>query len=160
MLDAYLAFARGEGSEEAVAADIASALESIVTRFHREGASVTLTADSLPTSVKLKPIAFERCLGNLITNAIRHGKHVDVGARRIVRFIEITVDDDGPGIPPEKREEVFRAFHRLEPSRNPRTGGVGLGLTVARDIVRGMGGDITLGDSPRGGLRATVTIPL
>ena len=85
---------------------------------------------------------------------------MDVGARRIARLIEITVDDDGPGIPADKREEVFRAFHRLEPSRNPRTGGIGLGLTVARDIIRGMGGDIALGDSPRGGLRATVTIPI
>jgi two-component system osmolarity sensor histidine kinase EnvZ len=160
MLDAYLAFARGEGSEEAVPTDFAPVLESIVGRFRREGADITLTADAMPARLKLKPIAFERCLGNLITNAIRHGTHIDVIARRMGRSIEVHVDDDGPGIPQAKREEVFRAFHRLEPSRNPRTGGVGLGLTVARDIVRGMGGDIVLGESPRGGLRATISIPI
>jgi len=160
MLDAYLAFARGEGSEEAVPTDFAPELESIVARFRREGANVTLTADAMPTRLKLKPIAFERCLGNLITNAIRHGTQVDVIARRVGRSIEVHVDDDGPGIPQARREEVFRAFHRLEPSRNPQTGGVGLGLTVARDIVRGMGGDIALGESPRGGLRATISIPI
>jgi len=160
MLDAYLAFARGEGTEDAVASDLTGLLETVVARFRREGAEIALNADNLPMGVKLKPLAFERVLGNLIGNAIRHGNSVDVGARRIARLIEITVDDDGPGIPADKREEVFRAFHRLEPSRNPRTGGIGLGLTVARDIIRGMGGDIALGDSPRGGLRATVTIPI
>ncbi|TAL02704.1 MAG: HAMP domain-containing protein [Rhodospirillaceae bacterium] len=160
MLDAYLAFARGEGSEEATATDLTGLLETIVARFRREGAVVGLTADHLPMGIRLKPTAFERCLGNLIANAIRHGSAVDVSARRVARSIEIYVDDDGPGIPAAKREEVFRAFHRLEPSRNPRTGGIGLGLTVARDIVRGMGGDIILSDSPRGGLRATVSIPI
>ena len=75
-------------------------------------------------------------------------------------MVEIHVDDDGPGIPLERREEAFRAFTRLEPSRNPKTGGIGLGLTIARDIVRGMGGDIALDASPLGGLRASVRIPL
>ena len=80
--------------------------------------------------------------------------------RRIDGSIHIDVDDDGPGIPADKREEVFRAFHRLEPSRNQETGGTGLGLTITRDIVRGMGGEVTLGDSPLGGLRATVRLPV
>jgi two-component system osmolarity sensor histidine kinase EnvZ len=160
MLDAYLAFARGEGMEEAAPTDLADLLETIVGRFRREGATVDLAAGPLPSRVRLKPLAFERVIGNLIGNATRYGTRVEVGARRIARTIEINVDDDGPGIPQDKREEVFRAFHRLEPSRNPRTGGIGLGLTVARDIVRGMGGDIVLSDSPRGGLRATVSVPI
>jgi two-component system osmolarity sensor histidine kinase EnvZ len=160
MLDAYLAFARGEGMEDAVPTDLTVLLEIIVGRYRREGATVDLAAGPLPGRVKLKPLAMERAIGNLVGNAARYGTRVEVSARRIARTIEINVDDDGPGIPPDKREEVFKAFHRLEPSRNPKTGGTGLGLTVARDIVRGMGGDIALGDSPRGGLRATVSIPI
>ena len=75
-------------------------------------------------------------------------------------MIEVTIDDDGPGIPVEQREEVFKPFLRLEGSRNPATGGIGLGLTIARDVVRGHGGDIVLDDSPQGGLRVRVRLPV
>ena len=75
-------------------------------------------------------------------------------------MIEVIVDDDGPGIPAEQREDVFRPFHRLEQSRNPATGGIGLGLTIARDVVRGHGGDILLDQSPEGGLRVRVRLPV
>jgi two-component system osmolarity sensor histidine kinase EnvZ len=161
MLDGYLAFARGEGSEETAPTDVAELLETIVARFRREGRNIQLhLGEHMPRDLKIKPLAFERALGNLIANAVRHGAAVDIRAERIDRMLDVHVDDDGPGIPAARREEVFRAFHRLEPSRNPRTGGIGLGLTVARDIARGMGGDIVLGDSPRGGLRATVRVPL
>jgi two-component system osmolarity sensor histidine kinase EnvZ len=161
MLDGYLAFARGEGSEETVPTDLGELLDTVVGRFRREGRDVTFQpGEPLPRDLKLKPLAFERALGNLIGNAVRHGKSIAVQANRADRMIDVHVDDDGPGIPAAKREEVFRAFHRLDPSRNPRTGGIGLGLTVARDIVRGMGGDIMLSDSPRGGLRATLRVPL
>jgi two-component system osmolarity sensor histidine kinase EnvZ len=160
MLEAYLAFARGDGAEDATLTDITGLLESVTGRFRREGARVDLITDGLPERIALKPIAFERCLGNLIGNAVRYGKTVGVTAIHAGRQIQIHVDDDGPGIPADKREEAFRAFHRLEPSRNPMTGGVGLGLTIARDIVRGMGGDIALDESPAGGLRASLTIPL
>jgi two-component system osmolarity sensor histidine kinase EnvZ len=159
MLEAYLAFARGDGAEEAQSTDVGELLESVVGRFRREAAAISCSPGDAGRA-KIKPIAFERCLGNLIGNAVRHGKTVAVSAARTSGALEIHVDDDGPGIPPEKREEAFRAFHRLEPSRNPKTGGIGLGLTIARDIVRGMGGDITLGSAPLGGLRATVRIPL
>jgi two-component system osmolarity sensor histidine kinase EnvZ len=160
MLDAYLAFARGEGTEESVAADLAALLETVVGRFRRQGRVIELRMSNLPADMKLKPLAFERCVGNLLGNALRHGARVAVTAQRVGRSVEVHIDDDGSGIPPDRREEVFRAFHRLEPSRNPRTGGIGLGLTVARDIIRGMGGDIILGDAPIGGLRATVTVPV
>ncbi len=161
MLDGYLAFARGEGSEDTAPTDLADLLDIVVSRFKREGRDVALhLGEHLPKDLKLKPLAFERALGNLISNAVRHGTHVDVRAERVDRMIDVHIDDNGPGIPAEKREEVFRAFHRLDPSRNTKTGGIGLGLTVARDIVRGMGGDIVLGESPRGGLRATLRVPL
>lgn len=160
MLEAYLAFARGDGAEEAAPANVAELIEDVVSRFSRDGAPVGLALTNLPKQMALKAVAFERCLGNLVGNAVRYGTHVEVQARRFDGVLQIDVDDDGPGIPEDKREEVFRAFHRLEPSRNPETGGVGLGLTITRDIARGMGGDVVLGDSPLGGLRATLTIPL
>jgi two-component system osmolarity sensor histidine kinase EnvZ len=160
MLEAYLAFARGEGTEDAAPANVADLIEDVVGRFRRDGAQIGLTVAGLPKQMALKAVAFERCLGNLVGNAVRYGRRVEVQARRVDGSVQIDVDDDGPGIPEDKREEVFRAFHRLEPSRNAETGGVGLGLTITRDIVRGMGGEVTLNDSPLGGLRATLTIPL
>ena len=161
MLEAYLAFARGDGTEEATPTDIAGLLESIVGRFRREGASIAFnTADLPPLPGTIKPIALERSLANLVGNAVRYGKNVAVTASRAGGLLHIHVDDDGPGIPQNKREEAFRAFHRLEPSRNPKTGGIGLGLTIARDIVHSMGGELTLDDSPMGGLRASLRIPL
>lgn len=160
MLEAYLAFARGDGAEDAAPAEVAALIEDVVGRFRREGAPITLEMSGLPHRMALKAVAFERSLGNLISNAIRYGTRVEVHARRQNGIIQIDVDDDGPGIPADKREEVFRAFHRLEPSRNPETGGIGLGLTVTRDIVRGMGGEVMLEDSPLGGLRASLTVPL
>jgi two-component system osmolarity sensor histidine kinase EnvZ len=160
MLEAYLAFARGDGAEESVRTEVAGLIEDVVGRFRREGTSITLSMEGLPAQMALKAVAFERCLGNLIGNALRYGTSVQVHARRVAGAVQIDVDDDGPGIPEDKREEVFRAFHRLEPSRNSETGGIGLGLTITRDIVRGMGGEVTLGDSPMGGLQARLTIPL
>lgn len=160
MLEAYLAFARGDGAEDAAPADIADLIEDVVGRFRRDGAAISISLSGLPPRMALKAVAFERGLGNLVGNAVRYGKHVEVHAYKIGGSVQIDVDDDGPGIPADKREEVFRAFHRLEPSRNPETGGVGLGLTIARDTVRGMGGDIMLDDSPLGGLRASLIIPL
>ena len=160
MLEAYLAFARGDGAEVAEPTDPAELIETVVSRYRREGANVHAVATGLGAPVKLKPVAIERCLGNLVGNAIRYGKTVTVTGERVLGRISIHVDDDGPGIPADKREEVFRAFTRLEPSRNPKTGGVGLGLTVARDLALGMGGDVTLSTSPKGGLRATISIPV
>ncbi|MBL8643271.1 MAG: HAMP domain-containing protein [Rhodospirillaceae bacterium] len=160
MLDAYLTFAKGEGNEEAVPVNVADLLQTIVARFKRDGAAVKLDLGPLPTAMPLRPVAFERCLNNLIGNAMRYGKTLDVSAAVLDRTLEIHVDDDGPGIPPENREDVFKPFTRLETSRNPKTGGVGLGLTIALDIVRSMGGEIALAESPKGGLRASVRIPL
>jgi two-component system osmolarity sensor histidine kinase EnvZ len=101
-----------------------------------------------------------RAIGNLIGNALRYGGHVWVRVGVRGEAAEVLVDDDGPGIPPDRREEVFKPFTRLETSRNPGTGGVGLGLTIARDIVRTHGGDVLLEDSPLGGLRARIRLPL
>ncbi|OYY61483.1 MAG: two-component sensor histidine kinase, partial [Rhizobiales bacterium 24-66-13] len=90
----------------------------------------------------------------------RYARTVEISATRDARWLSVNVDDDGSGIPLEKREEVFRPFLRLDDARNQDAGGSGLGLAIARDIARTHGGDIILGDSPLGGLRATVRLPV
>ena len=105
-------------------------------------------------------MAIKRCLGNLVANAERHADTIELKAAREQRFVNICVDDDGPGIAPEHREDVFRPFHRLDEARNQDEGGSGLGLAIARDIARSHGGEITLATSPLGGLRACVRLPI
>ncbi|MBI1778368.1 MAG: HAMP domain-containing protein [Proteobacteria bacterium] len=163
MVDGYLAFVRGEGSEAPVPTSLPDLLEDVVSGARRQGREVNLAVPELDPpglTVSLRPDAIKRCIGNLVANACRHGRRVQVALKRLDRSVEITVDDDGPGIPLAEREAVFRPFFRLDPSRNPATGGTGLGLTIARDVARGHGGDVELADSPIGGLRATVRLPV
>ena len=108
----------------------------------------------------LRPDAFRRCLANLVSNAQRHGDSIALVAARDQRFLTVHVDDDGPGIPSGAREDVFRPFYRLDEARNIDEGGTGLGLAIARDIARSHGGDVLLGESPMGGLRASVRVPV
>ena len=159
MLEGYLAFARGEGSENPEPRDVIALLGEAVRQARRKGGTVDLEAEG-EFELPLRPSAFLRCITNLLDNAQRYATHVSVRAQKRARGIEVVIDDDGPGIPLDKREEVFKPFFRLEGSRNPVTGGVGLGLTIARDVVRGHGGDIFLGESPSGGLRVRLRLPL
>jgi two-component system osmolarity sensor histidine kinase EnvZ len=159
MLEAYLAFARGDSGEQAQATDMEQALEELRSDAERHGHAATVTFHGLPV-VTVKPAAFKRCLANLISNAARYAGTIAITGHRDHRYLTVTVDDDGPGIPPEMREEVFKPFLRLDDARNQDEGGTGLGLAIARDIARSHGGDITLGDSPMGGLRATVRVPV
>ena len=107
----------------------------------------------------MRPHAFARLLSNVVGNAFRYAKNVSVRATRTRGRVTVVVDDDGPGIPAERREDVFRPFFRLDAARNLDASGTGLGLAIARDIARSHGGNVTLGDSPLGGLRATIRIP-
>jgi two-component system osmolarity sensor histidine kinase EnvZ len=159
MVEAYLDFARGTGTETARPTDLGAVLGDVVDRHRRAGGTISLTV-SQPITLPLKRQAFERCVGNLLGNAIRHANTVTVEVLLIDDHVEIFVDDDGPGIEPADREAVFKPFQRLETSRNLKTGGMGLGMTIARDLVRGMGGDIALLDSPQGGLRVRLQLPL
>ena len=159
MLEEYLAFARGEGGEEALPTSLGDLLQSVISQSRRKGGFIDLHVES-EMMIPLRPNAIRRALTNLIDNAARFAEHVSVRAGIRDDRVEITVDDDGPGIPPDKRDEVFKPFFRVEGSRNPGTGGVGLGMTIARDIVRAHGGDIELGESPGGGLRARVLLPI
>ena len=159
MLEAYLAFARGDSGEVAQPTDMAMALEELRSDAERHGHTATVTFHGLPV-VTVKPAAFKRCIANLVSNAARHANTVAITGHRDHRYLTVTVDDDGPGIPADMREEVFKPFLRLDDARNQDEGGTGLGLAIARDIARSHGGDITLGDSPMGGLRAAVRVPV
>ncbi|MAY66095.1 MAG: two-component sensor histidine kinase [Rhodospirillaceae bacterium] len=159
MLEGYLAFARGEGTEKPSPTDLGMLLEDVVGQVRRRGRPIDLHLEDR-LNLPLRPNAFKRCITNLVENAARYGQHVSVRAGHRGDAIEITVDDDGPGIPEDKRAEVFRPFFRLDDSRNPETGGVGLGLTIARDVVRSHGGEILLSESPAGGLRGRIRLPL
>jgi two-component system osmolarity sensor histidine kinase EnvZ len=159
MLEAYLAFARGDSGEQSAPTDMAAFLGELKTDAERHGhkASVVFHGVSIVT---VRPAAFKRCLANLVSNAARHAASMSITGHRDHRWLTVTIDDDGPGIPAHLREEVFKPFLRLDDARNQDEGGTGLGLAIARDIARSHGGDITLSESPLGGLRATVRVPV
>ncbi|MBC2860610.1 ATP-binding protein [Stappia sp. 28M-7] len=160
MLEDYLAFARGEGDEQAHPTDIGLLFEELEAEAEILGASVSSHLQG-PAEVTLRPSAFKRALTNLVTNAARHGSRLTIEGRNADGWLTITIDDDGPGIPAEELENVFRPFYQLDQARNRDSGGSGLGLAIARDIARAHGGDIVLGDSETlGGLRARVRIPV
>jgi two-component system osmolarity sensor histidine kinase EnvZ len=150
MIEGYLAFARGEGTEASRPADLAALVEDVVARARRDGGRIEVVCEG-DLSMPLKAQAMSRCLANLVGNAVRYATNVKVTARRRGDAAEVIVDDDGPGI---------EAGYRIEGSRNPKTGGVGLGLTIARDVARGHGGNIVLEDSPMKGLRVRLMLPV
>jgi two-component system osmolarity sensor histidine kinase EnvZ len=159
MVEEFLAFARGEGTEEAVESNLDEIVSTVARSAAADGRDVVAKTDG-DMKILIRPNAIRRCITNLVVNAVTHATAVEIGASRRGTLVEITVDDDGPGIPEEEREAVFKPFYRLDPSRNPGTGGTGLGLSIARDLARGSGGEVTLEDSPLGGLRATIKLPV
>ncbi|WP_296577223.1 ATP-binding protein [Phreatobacter sp.] len=159
MVEGYLSFARGDAGEAPAMTDIEASLREIGNDAERTGARTSVAFHGMAT-VKVRPDAFRRCISNLVVNAAHHGDTIAIAGHRDHRWLTVTVDDDGPGIPAGRREDVFKPFMRLDDARNVDDGGSGLGLAIARDIARSHGGEITLGDSPLGGLRATVRVPV
>ncbi|MEI9996644.1 MAG: ATP-binding protein [Rhizomicrobium sp.] len=162
MLDEYLDFARGEGGEQSAVGDLSDlARDAVSAAAAARGAAARVTVEAPgAVVVDMRQKAMRRCATNLIENALKYGKLVRVSVLRDERFARLIVDDDGPGIPPERREEAFRPFHRLDEGRNLQAGGSGLGLAIARDVARAHGGEIVLETSPMGGLRATIRLPV
>lgn len=160
MLEGYLSFARGEGGEPSVEVDINALIEETISKFKQQGFQIEYT--SLPNTKPLlaREQALKRMLSNIVSNACRYASHIQIDLKQTRNRIEITVNDDGPGIPPDKREDVFKAFYRVEGSRNKETGGIGLGLAIVKDVVRSHGGTVKLSDSPMGGLRVEIKLPL
>ncbi len=158
MLEGYLAFARGEASEDTGRFDLEAYFGKLgeEARLRKRKLTTTLAGDR---DVHVRPNAFARLLSNVVGNAFRYAKTVEINANHGRGSLLVTIDDDGPGIPPDKREEVFKPFVRLDEARNLDASGTGLGLSIARDIARSHGGDIMLDDSPLGGLRAVIKVP-
>jgi two-component system osmolarity sensor histidine kinase EnvZ len=159
MLEDYMAFVRGEGDEQATQFLVTDVVQSVVQTFGREGTGIEV-AVLPPLTLLLKPNAFRRLLTNVIGNAVRYGKRVRISGEAKDERLWLYVDDNGPGIPIQKREDVFRPFVRLDEARNLDKTGTGLGLAIALDIAQAHGGDIMLEDSPLGGLRVAIKIPV
>jgi two-component system osmolarity sensor histidine kinase EnvZ len=162
MLEDYLAFARGDGGEEAKPTNLRELLEEIHDEAQLYGTPVELKLrrSRKDLVLPLKRQAFKRAITNLVSNAARFGDQVVIRAATERQWLRVEVDDDGPGIPSAERDNVFRPFYRLDHARNQDTGNSGLGLAIARDIARSHGGDIALGTSSLGGLRAIIRVPL
>ncbi len=159
MVEEYLAFAQGESAEQVATTNVSAILHDVVNGARISDTLIELNAKDR-IFIPLKPNGFKRAITNLVNNALLHGKSVAVEVTEIKGAIQITVDDDGPGIPTAEREEVFKPFYRLDSARSPDTGGSGLGLTIARDVIRAHGGDLTIEDSPLGGARIRMRLPI
>ncbi|KQO82211.1 ATP-binding protein [Rhizobium sp. Leaf262] len=158
MLEAYLAFARDDAEESMGTLELAPLFDRFKNDFLMCGKSFSYALNGV-TELPVRPNAFARLIGNLAANAHRYASTLNVEAHRAPRSITLTFDDDGPGIPEQSREDVFKPFYRLDEARNLNASGTGLGLSIVRDIARSHGGDVTLDDSPLGGLRVIVKIP-
>lgn len=160
MVEAYLDFARTEAADEDPEPfRIGELISEIAGNVERAGRSITT---DVPANISLtaRRSALKRAVGNLVNNGLRYADQVWISARRTDRHVEIIVDDDGPGIEPENYDEVFKPFIRLDEARNQNESGVGMGLTIVRDVARAHGGDVTLAKSERGGLKAVIRLPV
>jgi two-component system osmolarity sensor histidine kinase EnvZ len=157
MLDGYLAFARGEEGEQPVEANLSAIAQEATS--HVAGRAALEFSAPQQVMMRLRPLALKRAVANLANNAADYGKKVRVTVLSEPGEAVIAVEDDGPGIPANMYEDAFRPFSRLDAARNQNVSGVGLGLTIARDTARAHGGDVTLGVSELGGLKAVVRLP-
>jgi signal transduction histidine kinase len=160
MIGATLQFVRGESADEPRRpTDLTSLLESVVNDMRDAGLAVRMQPAD-PIVYECQPAALKRTVRNLLDNAIKYGKSGTVAIRRLSQAIEITVDDEGPGLPQQELTRVLEPFYRIDESRSHETGGVGLGLAIAQSIVQAHGGTLSLSNRPTGGLRAGIALPL
>ena len=162
MLEDYLAFAKGDGGEVSTLTNLRELLQEIHEESQVYGTPIELKLRKRRQELvlPLKRQAFKRAVTNLVSNAVRFGDQVIIRAAVEGQWVRVEVDDNGPGIPASERTNVFRPFYRLDHARNQDEGNTGLGLAIARDIAKSHGGDITLGESSMGGLRAIISVPL
>jgi len=160
MLDGYLSFVSGEGGEKSSFVDMNEMILSIINKFRNKKALIRYSTNDQVSAIQGREQALKRAVTNIIANAFRYGKTIAVKLESNNKKLNLVIEDDGPGIPKDKRDDVFKAFYRLENSRNKETGGVGLGLSIAKDIITSHGGVIELDDSELGGLKVLISIPL
>ena len=156
MVNSYIEFARGDEGEEASLADLAVIIEEVAERY--KPADIKITAEKI--NMYMRPNSIKRVVTNIIENALKYAKKLEIKAYKQAEFAVVEFDDNGIGIAPEKREDVFKPFYRIEESRNSETGGIGLGLSVVRDIVNSHGGTVHLEDSALGGLKVVIRLPV
>ena len=157
MLNEYLEFSRNQKNEDTEIIKINSLIEEVVKKYNTEKIKINFDSN---IEMPLRQNTFKRCLNNLIDNSLSYGKKVEISTKKIVKDLIILIDDDGPGIPKEEYEKVIKPFYRIDKSRGQNKSGVGLGLSIANDIVRSHGGSIFLGKSPLNGLRVKSSLPL
>ena len=158
MINSYLNFARGDGKEDLQMVNLGSYLRKITQLYKMNDISIISKQN---IRINIRSNALKRCFQNIFDNALKYGNKIIIEFHRKENGVEINIHDDGPGVPEEKREEVFKPFFRLDHSRSKETGGSGLGLTVTRDIIVNHGGQIILGNSDiLKGLKATIILPL
>ena len=157
MLNEYLEFARYQKNEETETANLNDVIKNIVEKYQDKKINISLE-ENLKINMRLN--SFKRCIMNLIDNGLSYGKKVEILAKKTLHNIIIFVDDDGPGIPEKERQNVMKPFYRIDKSRGQNKAGVGLGLSIANDIIRAHGGNISLEKSPLNGLRVKVSLPL
>ena len=161
MLEDYMAFAKGGSGEAAKPTDVRAMMEEVRDGAAHFGKDIELRfRRRRKVPVPLRRHGFKRAIANLVSNAARYAESIVVTVTQDRHWLRVEVDDNGPGIPKEKREVVFRPFLRLDPSRNQDQPNTGLGLAIARDIARVHGGDIWLEESDLGGLKAVVRVPV
>ena len=160
MIDNYLAFARGEKEEKIKNVNIYRLIKTLCDKDVIDSSKKIKNKIIKNLYIDIKPLAMKRALSNIISNAISFSKNiVEISSIQNEYYINILIEDDGKGIPKNKREEVFEAFYRIDESRKSASANTGLGLTIAKDIIQGHGGRISLNNSTLGGLKVEVTIP-
>lgn len=159
MIEGYLAFAKGQETEPVKPVNLSELVNEVGNNAIRQGANITLEVPQV-INTRMRAHGVKRCLTNLVENARRHANRIHLHVSNDDKHILILIDDDGPGIPAENRDDVFKPFRRLDTSRNSETGGSGLGMTIARDVIHNHGGHINLADSPLGGLRIEILLPI
>jgi len=157
MLNEYLEFSRNQKNEDTGIIEINSLIDEVVKKYNTEKIKINFNNN---IEIPLRQNTFKRCLNNLIDNSLSYGKKVEISTKKIVNDLIILIDDDGPGIPKEEYEKVMKPFYRIDKSRGQNKSGVGLGLSIANDIIRSHGGNIFLEKSPLNGLRVKISLPL
>jgi len=157
MLNEYLEFARYQKNEETKTVDFNNIIEEVIKKYDNKKINFSIEEN---LEINIRPNSIKRCLSNLIDNGLSFGKKIEILIKKTVNTVDIFVDDDGPGIPEDEYQNVMKPFYRIDKSRGLNKSGVGLGLSIANDIIRSHGGIISLEKSPLNGLRVKISLPL
>ena len=157
MVEEYLKYAKGEEKEKIQKINIVSLLNLIKKRYSKKN---IYFKNNKKINISVRPNSIKRCINNLLSNSLKFSKNIEITCSRKNNYVEIIIDDDGPGIPKKERSKVLQPFYRVESSRNRDTGGIGLGITIATDIINNHGGNFFLEKSPLDGLRTRIYLPI